>query len=122
VIVVVVEDEARILDLCSEMLTQQGHEVHAFLGGDEALAFFAGRRADVLLADYRMPGMTGDELLDRARVLHPTLRGVLMTGQAPAAILAEAERRGFVVLAKPFTPEQLARALARAVAADSARC
>ncbi len=123
VIVVVVEDEVRILELCTELLLEQGHEVHGFLNGAEALVFLAGHPADVLVADYRMPGMNGDELLQRAREHQPSLPAVMMTGQGTAAVVAAAKRGGFaVVLAKPFTPQQLAQALARAVASDSARC
>jgi CheY-like chemotaxis protein len=84
--------------------------------GPEALALLAGHPDPVhlLLADVRMPGMSGPEVARRARAGRPGLRVLLMTGHGGEA-LAEAGTDGDDLLEKPFTVEALAEAVRRAL-------
>lgn len=106
--VVVVDDELPVMQLCARVLELDGHQVDGFTRGEEALARLSRAPADLLVVDYRMPGLTGLELARRARAVHPGLPVVLITGHGSADVLAEAAAVGVDrVLLKPFTPNEL---------------
>jgi DNA-binding NtrC family response regulator len=61
-----------------------------------------------MVLDYKMPGMTGFEVFQQARVLHPGMAVVLVTGHGTPDIVNEANRMGFrAILLKPFTSDEL---------------
>jgi CheY-like chemotaxis protein len=72
---------------------------------------------DVLVTDQRMPGMTGVDLVRRARFLQPDLPAVLITGYTDAV---DPGATALPVLAKPFRSAELARAVAEAVKGSAA--
>ncbi|HXG16658.1 MAG TPA: response regulator [Calidithermus sp.] len=111
--VVVVDDELPVMQLCARVLELDGHQVDGFTRGEEALARLSRAPADLLVVDYRMPGLTGLELARRARAVRPGLPVVLITGHGSADVLAEAAAVGVDrVLLKPFTPNELIAAAA----------
>ncbi len=114
--VLLVDDDTEVRLSTANMLRELGHDVIEASGGEAALA--ATKRASVNLAvvDFAMPGMNGGELSFRLRQLRPNLPVLMVTGYAnrPAA-----EGWSDVIphrLAKPFTLDQLAEALAAAMA------
>jgi len=78
--ILVVDDEAPIMALCLKILGRLGHEVEGVTRGEEALSKLASGPVDLLVVDYKMPGINGFEVVRRARSLHPKLRVVLITG------------------------------------------
>jgi DNA-binding NtrC family response regulator len=63
---------------------------------------------DLMVLDYKMPGMTGFEVFQQARTLHPGMAVVLVTGHGTPEIINEANRMGFSgILLKPFTSDEL---------------
>jgi len=113
--VLVVDDDDDMRELLSIRLRHVGCIVSAAASGDEALALLdaddPANPIDLLLTDFRMPGVTG------LQVLRPLLRGrapipaLLMTGFAETDVRVEALALGIHVLEKPFTFEALRRAL-----------
>jgi DNA-binding NtrC family response regulator len=74
----------------------------------EALHRLESHGADLLVTDLRMPGMSGVELLKRARGLHPDLSVILMTAFATVDSAVEAMKMGaFDHLQKPFSKDEL---------------
>lgn len=61
-IVFVVDDQAFICDTVAAIL-KNTYEVRTFTSGKDAIAYMTDNKADVLLLDYEMPGMTGYEVL-----------------------------------------------------------
>jgi PAS domain S-box-containing protein len=111
--VLAVDDEPEVLDLLRVMLAHAGHTVLGAASGREALALFAREPVDVVVTDLGMPGMTGLALALELRRRRP-VPIVLLTGWADE--LDRASTPGVdVVLAKPFSREQLFAAIARAV-------
>jgi CheY-like chemotaxis protein len=106
--VVLVEDEPDTLDFLALVLEAEGAEVAPFVDPRAALAELVHRPPDVVLSDLYMPGMSGWELLERAR-----MRGV----RAPAAAITahpSRENRSRCVAAgfctcvgKPLAPSAL---------------
>ena len=80
--VLVVDDDVPVTRSIARVLARRGHEVRVAHSGSEALGMLAG--VEVLLTDVRMPGMSGVELVGRARVLRPGLRCCIMSGDGEA--------------------------------------
>jgi len=111
--VLLVEDDEFIRGSLAEVLAAQSHVVIQAGDATEALASLAAARADVLVADLGLPGISGVELARRAREADPALGVVFATGDRAAAREAGVPRA--VVLVKPFQPEELGFALSRSL-------
>jgi len=116
--ILAVDDDALVLMNTATMLEDCGHHVTSAYSAREALDLLQVRKFDLLVTDQGMPGMSGAELIEQVRRERPDLAIVLATGYAelPRGIALDVPR-----LAKPFTQEQLLRAVGEAVADDAAR-
>lgn len=108
-----VEDNAELAAVTSQVLQSAGFAVTRAESGDAARRLLAGgSRFDIVLSDVRMPGeLDGIALARWLREHHPALPVVLMTGYS--AELAQARGLGLQVLPKPSAPAALLEALAR---------
>jgi len=98
--ILVVDDEASVLEIFKRVLARQGHRVHACLSPDEAIGEFARANFDLLVVDKNLPSMNGFDLLAELRKVDPDLPVILMTA-SPEPLLAQTVRlQGY--LAKPF--------------------
>lgn len=114
--VLVVDDDVPFRSTLARALGGRGYEVDVADDVDGALQALAGRRFDVLLTDLRLGGRDGIDLLDGARRVSPGTRPVLMSAYATARDHQTAVELGAVkVLCKPFTPDDLLRAIQEAV-------
>lgn len=114
--ILVVDDEPPIMQLCVKVLEQSGHAVDGFTRGEEALTKLAAQPADLLVVDYKMPGLNGFEVIQRARSLRPELRVVMITGHGTREVIGEAMQAGVNgIILKPFTPNELTKAVASAL-------
>jgi PAS domain S-box-containing protein len=120
--VLVMDDEAAILDLASAALGDLAAEVVLARDGNEAIAIFgaaraAGRGYDVVLLDLTVPGgLGGRETLEKLREIDPDVRAVVSSGYSNDPVLASPAEYGFQsVLRKPYEVGELSRALADAV-------
>ena len=105
----VIDDDADARRTLREFLTREGFTVQTARDGQHALAVLERIQApDLILLDYKMPGLTGFEVFSQARALHPDLAVVLVTGHGTPDIVDEANRLGFAsILLKPFTSDEL---------------
>jgi CheY-like chemotaxis protein len=111
-LILLAEDEDELRRLVARELGWRGYRVTQASGGEEALevAGSLGEQVDLLVTDVVMPKMSGVELARRLTERWPSLpvlfvSGHLQGGRAIREDLAE----GSELLAKPFTPDQLAR-------------
>lgn len=106
----VVEDEALIrLNLC-DMLEEMGLETAQAANGSDGFAMLeqdAG--VDVLIADLGLHGMSGEELVRRARKLRPQLKIIVATGRSASAHTQLTADTGARFLGKPFDFDDLRR-------------
>ena len=115
--VLLADDHGGVRATTAAMLEDSGHSVTQASGGAEVIALLEENPdcCDVIVSDYAMPNLSGVEVVRRARALKSGLPGVIITGYADTDSIAN--RPGDVlVLAKPFTPDQLNRAVQRAYA------
>jgi CheY-like chemotaxis protein len=110
--VLLAEDNDQVRAFAEDLLTELGCVVMATPNAKEALKVLEQKAVDLLLTDVVMPGMSGIELAHVVRGQHPDLPVVLATGYSDE-ILREVPN--FPVLAKPYGPGTLARALSAAL-------
>lgn len=112
--VLAVDDDALVLMNTVLLLEDLGMETVQASSGEEALAALqTGALPDVVITDHAMPNMTGARLCREIHARYPTLPIILATGYAELPDGA-GNLEGIVRLSKPFTQEQLSRALAEA--------
>ncbi|WP_262297733.1 PAS domain-containing protein [Microvirga sesbaniae] len=111
--VLVVEDNMEVGAFSTQLLQDLGYETTWATNAAEALRLLSGVTGfDVVFSDVVMPGMSGIELGQEIRRLHPNLPVVLTSGYSH--VLAEEGRHGFELLHKPYAAEDLSRVLRRA--------
>jgi DNA-binding NtrC family response regulator len=119
--VLVVDDEPALCKSIERILTARGYVVSVAEDGDAGLKALESQLPDVLLTDLLMPGMSGRELLERAKQRWPNLEVVMMTAYADVDTAVAAVKAGaYDFLTKPF-PSNDAIALTIAKAAEHHR-
>ncbi|GJE45834.1 ATP-binding protein [Methylobacterium soli] len=109
--ILVVEDNIEVGRFCTQILLDLGYgtvlaqSAEAALAEIEAVPF----RFDAVFSDVVMPGMGGIELAKRLRELHPELPVILTSGYSH--VLARDDSHGFELVRKPYSAEQVARAM-----------
>jgi two-component system response regulator (stage 0 sporulation protein F) len=94
--------------LCVNVLQALGYAVKGANRGEMAVDLLRKEPFDLMVLDYKMPGMSGFEVFQQARALHPNMAVVLVTGHGTPDIIEEAHRMGFnAILLKPFTSDEL---------------
>ena len=115
--ILVVDDDADVRQVAVSSLESFGYRTLAAKNGPAALDVLErAERVDLLLVDMAMPGMSGVELIKRARERRPGLRAMLVTGYADISAFSPAE--GDLVLPKPYRLERLASSVAEALHRD----
>lgn len=105
-----VDDEAMVLDVAKAMLERLGYRVIAAAGGEQAIARLQdqGNSIDLVILDMIMPGLDGGKTFDRLRQLHPRLPVILSSGYSINGEAAEILSRGCNgFIQKPFNISEL---------------
>lgn len=111
--ILVAEDEPLAAEALVEVLEEGGYRVTVARDGLQALACIAADAPDVLIADLRMPGLNGTELVRSARLARADLPIVIVTGNPEIwteATEAE-EQAGVTLLEKPVSPYRVLEAV-----------
>ena len=119
--VLVIDDEEPILQMVREALTPQGYEVDIASDGATALQRIAENQYDVALCDWKMPGLNGQQVYERARAVNPALsdRIIFITGD----IINERtrkflEQQNKICLPKPFSIAEFRLAIKKVLSAE----
>jgi diguanylate cyclase (GGDEF)-like protein/PAS domain S-box-containing protein len=104
-----VDDEENIVAALRRLLRAEGWRLLSATSAEQALQLMARHEVDVILSDQRMPGMTGVELLRRARQLYPETIRLVLSGYTELQSITDAINEGAIYkfLAKPWDDEQL---------------
>jgi diguanylate cyclase (GGDEF)-like protein len=101
--VLVVDDESTIRSVISQVLADDGYEVHEAASAEEAIELFRKEPFPVVLTDIIMRKMSGLDLLGEVRLLDPETLVIVMTSQASLDTATRALRNGaHDYLTKPF--------------------
>ncbi|MEZ4649505.1 MAG: response regulator [Candidatus Eisenbacteria bacterium] len=111
--VLFVDDDANLLSGLRRSLRGEPFSVLVAQNAKDALALLQKEDVDVIVADDRMPGMLGTELLQYVRKSHPDVLRILMTGYADFETAMRAINEGavFRFLTKPCKESELLIAL-----------
>lgn len=106
--ILVVDDDRVTRNYVASILTNNKWDVDTAKDGPSALSLVRDHKYDVIVLDFRMPGMDGAELCRRIRKYQPNVYSVFMTGftninTVYPAMAAGGER----VLSKPVDPSEL---------------
>lgn len=117
--VLLVDDDAQMLDVLARLMTRAGHEVTVVTDGAEALRKTLEHEFDIVVTDLIMPGKEGLETIRELHRRQPGLPVIAMSGggrSAPADYLEAARLFGAArTLSKPFPSEELLNAIAALV-------
>lgn len=112
----VIDDEQVVLDSVSKILTDEDYEVDVSLTGQQGRDWAIQRQYDIVLTDIRMPDIGGMRVLRDVKRAKPSLPVLIITGYASVQSAVQAMKLGAVdYLEKPFTPDQLLKAVASAL-------
>jgi len=117
--ILVVDDEPFVCDAVKMMLAFDGHEVQTAYSGKEALSIFEKDRFDIVITDFAMPAMKGDELAATIKTRAPAQPVVMITAYAEMLQSSGNPLPGVdAVISKPFLLENLRQAIAKVLPAN----
>jgi DNA-binding NtrC family response regulator len=106
--ILVAEDEEITLRNILEALKEEGFEAHSAVDGAQAYNKMENERFDILIADIKMPKLSGMELLERTKKQRPETDVIIITGFGSISSAVEAMKKGAVdYLTKPFDLDEL---------------
>src|SRR5215472_1662652 len=114
--ILVVDDEPFVCDAVKMMLTFDGHIVETASNGKDALALFEIGKFDLIITDFAMPTMKGDELAAAIKARSPKQPVVMITAYAEMLKSSGNPMAGVdFLISKPFLLEDLRRAITKVV-------
>lgn len=113
--ILLVDDNDDVREITALLLRDSGYNVVEASSGSTALDVLGANPAiDLLIVDFAMPGMSGIDLLERARAGRPEIKVVFITGYVDHARFG-GKFADEIVVKKPFTMDQLAPAVRKAL-------
>ncbi len=106
--VLIVDDDPFFLQVYGDFLRSRGFEVEVAPSGEQALHLYAPGRFELAIVDLMMPGISGLELIEKLRTLHPAQDIVVVTAQDDVRTAVRTMRLGvYDYLVKPLEREEL---------------
>ncbi|CAN5139932.1 hypothetical protein BH10PSE12_BH10PSE12_32010 [soil metagenome] len=119
--ILLVEDEDMVRNVAERALSRQGYTVLTAADGEQALEILAGGTTiDLMISDVVMPNMDGPTMVGHARITHPDLPVLFMSGYAEEQLRKSIDIANVAFLPKPFSVSQLAEAARDTLAAGRA--
>ncbi len=113
--ILVVDDEESVRDSLNNWFTEDGYRVECAENARKALAILEAEDFDIILADLKMPGMDGLEMLRRIKSLNKDSIVIVMTAFATVDTAVKALKDGaFDYVTKPFDPDDLSHLIRNA--------
>lgn len=111
--ILVIDDDEAIRDLCQQVFSRDGNRVVAAEDGLIGLTRFKKESFDLIILDFKMPGMGGMDVLNEIKGDDPEAIVIVITGYSTIESAVEAMKNGaYDFVPKPFTPDSL-RLIAR---------
>ncbi len=106
--IVLIDDEPNTLKVLSAILKKKGYEVTTFSSAEAALQDDTTSGADTIIVDYKLPGMSGIDFIERFKSKKPSPPVIMLTAFGTIEKAVEAMRKGaFNYLTKPVNPDEL---------------
>jgi DNA-binding NtrC family response regulator len=112
--ILLIDDDEGIRDSLSLFFEAEGCRLMALETAEEGLAAVHQENYDIIICDYRLPGMDGLQFLKQIQASHPNTITILITAYMGAALVDEAKKLGVRdLIAKPFTSDAIEDSLKR---------
>jgi DNA-binding response OmpR family regulator len=106
--VLIVDDEAEFASALAERLNLRDFHTEAVFDADDAVASVRNNPPDIVLLDYRMPGMDGIGILKKIKEMDASVEVIMLTGLQDTLSMEEGMKSGvFEYLVKPVDLEEL---------------
>ena len=100
--ILIVDDEINTLKVLSAALKNSNTNVETARSGEEALELIKKKKFALIISDFKMGGMSGEDLLEKTKTLAPELPFVLLTAHGTIELAVNAMRKGaYTYLTKP---------------------
>ncbi len=114
--ILIADDEKNIREGLGKALEMEGYEVILAEDGQEAFERVGDEEVDLVIADLKMPRMSGEELLRRIVDMHPTVPVIILTGHGTIESAVQAMRAGaFDFVTKPVNLDRFSLLVRRAL-------
>ena len=110
--ILVVEDDPLFLWTLNQFLKKEGHDVFPVTSGESAFALAQEQLVDVVISDFRLPGLNGRDLLRKIRVLQPQAKVIMISAYQREETGDEEATPWHVYLNKPIELGTLKKLLA----------
>ena len=113
--ILLIDDEPMVTDICEMMLKRLGHKVLKAHSGSEGIQIYEANttRIDLIISDFNMPGMNGQEVVNTLRIMDHSVKVLLSSGGIGADEEKEVVVRGFDgFLKKPYSMNTLSNKIA----------
>ena len=111
-VLLLVDDESRILSALRRTLRREGYEILTAESVAEGLRILQSRKVDLVLTDQKMPGMSGLEFLGQVADRYPHVARLLITGWPEEIPRDQIELLGIrALIPKPWDDQELRSAL-----------
>jgi DNA-binding response OmpR family regulator len=104
--ILVVDDDPSVGDAIQRLLTYSGYQAEAVTSGEQALSVFRPGKFGLVITDYDMPGIKGDDLAAAIRAGVPGQRIMILTGFMDK-LMAFGTPAADLVMSKPFGVREL---------------
>ena len=92
--ILVLDDEPDAVLLIQKILCRKGHEIFTFTVEDEAISFARSHPIDLAILDIKLKKMSGVEVLEELKKIHPGLYAIMLTGYPTLDTAKEAVKLG----------------------------
>ena len=114
--ILLVDDEANVRRVFSDVLKKESYIVKGVKDGPEAIKAVEQEKFDLALVDLRMPRMDGIEVLENIKRIKPHIPVIIYTGYGSVTTAVECmRRRAADYLNKPFSPQELKSSIRKAL-------
>lgn len=114
--ILLIDDDEGLTHFLTRFFKRKGYEVTSFLTGEDAIRTLAEDNFDLILLDYKMPGLNGLEILKKIKEAQIKTPIIIMTAYGNTDTAIEAMKRGaYDYLSKPFERKELSRIVSEAL-------
>lgn len=114
--ILVIDDEDIVRTSCCRTLVPEGYDMKTAGNGFEGLKMLEEEKFDLVLTDLKMPDMDGIEVLKKIKEEWPEIMVIIITGYQTVDTAVKSIKLGaFDYIEKPFTPDTLIAAVAKAL-------
>ncbi len=115
-IILLVDDEPRLLESLRDLMTLNGFQVVTASGGKEALLVLNKQEIDLMLLDLKMPGFSGHQVMDYVEENDFDTTVIVVSGESSYDAMSQVlRRRAYDYIKKPYSPDELLQTVENAL-------